>query len=110
MPPVANLGAPAGGFGPESYDDWRGTSLGSLTENLERRLIRRLAGEVKGRAVLDVGCGDGALALKFSRNQAARVVGCDSDPRMIMRAAAEATLYSAAVDFVLARAERLLAV
>jgi ubiquinone biosynthesis O-methyltransferase len=99
--------APAGAFGPESYDDWRTTSLGNLTENLEQRLILRLAGKVKGRAVLDVGCGDGALALTFARNGAAHVVGCDSDRRMIMRAAAEAARHSAAIHYVLARAERL---
>ncbi len=104
LPPLA---VPAGAFGPESYDDWRTTSLGSLTENLEQRLILRLAGEVRGRAVLDVGCGDGALALTFSRNGAVRVVGCDSDPRMIARANAEGAGYGAPINYVLAKAEYL---
>jgi ribosomal protein L11 methylase PrmA len=67
---------PGGAFGPESYDDWRATALGSITEHLERRLILRLAGEIKARSVLDVGCGDGALALDFWRSGAVPVVGC----------------------------------
>jgi ubiquinone/menaquinone biosynthesis C-methylase UbiE len=101
------VAATAGALGPETYDDWRTTALGSITENLERRLILRLAGDVEGRSVLDVGCGDGALALAFWRNGAAPVVGCDTDPRMIARALAEAVRHQAAIDYLLAAAQRL---
>lgn len=91
----------AGEFGPQAYADWRKGSLGSITENLERRLILRLAGELNSRTVLDVGCGDGALALTFRRNGAAQVFGCDVDPRMISLAAAAAR-HKAAIDYLLA--------
>ena len=64
-------GAP-GRFGPVVYADWRTSSLGAITETLEQRLILKLAGEIRGRAVLDVGCGDGALALMFYQRAAAR--------------------------------------
>jgi uncharacterized protein YqgV (UPF0045/DUF77 family) len=47
----------AGEFGPVLYADWRATSLGSITEYLERRLLLRLIGEVNDRDILDVGCG-----------------------------------------------------
>lgn len=96
----------AGEFGPQAYADWRKGSLGSITENLERRLILRLAGELNSRTVLDVGCGDGALALTFRRNGAAQVFGCDVDPRMISLAAAAAR-HKATIDYLLAGAEHL---
>jgi SAM-dependent methyltransferase len=79
----------AGQFGPGTYADWRETSLGSITEAIERRLILRLAGKVRGRSGLDVGCGDGALTSALSQNGAAHVVGCDIDPQMIARASAQ---------------------
>jgi SAM-dependent methyltransferase len=97
----------AGRFGPGAYANWRGTSLGTITETLERRLILELAGDVRGRTVLDVGCGDGALALAFRQRGAARVVGCDPDPRMIARAAAEADRQNEEIGYVLAAAEQL---
>jgi len=97
----------AGQFGPDAYVDWRTTSLGGITEHLERRLILRLAGEVAGRAVLDVGCGDGALTLALQRNGAARVVGCEPDPRMIARAGARAAREKAGIGYAVARAEHL---
>lgn len=97
----------AGEFGPQAYDDWRATSLGTITETLERRLILRFTGELGGCSVLDVGCGDGALALAFWKNGAAKVIGCDVDPRMIAQANAEAVRQGAPVDYLLASAERL---
>lgn len=97
----------AGEFGPASYTDWRATSLGGITEHLERRLLLHLAGNVSGRRMLDVGCGDGSLALTFWQNGASRVVGCDVDPRMIAEANAEASRHNAATGYLLASAEQL---
>jgi 2-polyprenyl-3-methyl-5-hydroxy-6-metoxy-1,4-benzoquinol methylase len=99
--------APAGQFGPDAYTDWRATGLGAISEAIERRLILRLAGEVNGCDVLDVGCGDGALALAVWRGGATAVVGCDIDPQMIARATSEAMRHKAAIDYVLAGAENL---
>jgi ubiquinone/menaquinone biosynthesis C-methylase UbiE len=97
----------AGQFGPRVYANWRETSLGGITEAIERRLIRRLVGEVRGRNVLDVGCGDGALTSAFSQNGAAYVVGCDIDPQMIARASAQARRDQAAIDYIIANVECL---
>jgi hypothetical protein len=69
----------AGEFGPEAYTTWRSSSLGTITEDIERRLILHLAGELNGRAVLDVGCGDGARTLVCWQNGASPLVGCDID-------------------------------
>jgi SAM-dependent methyltransferase len=106
-PPEGPAGGAAGRFGPKSYVDWRATSLGAVTEELERRLILRLAGDVTGCRVLDVGCGDGALPLALWRRGAAHAVGCDVDPRMIARAAAEAARQEAPIDYVMAGVEHL---
>jgi 2-polyprenyl-3-methyl-5-hydroxy-6-metoxy-1,4-benzoquinol methylase len=48
---------------PVEYDRLRETRLGSVTERLERAAVLDLAGPLAGRAVLDVGCGDGAYAI-----------------------------------------------
>jgi SAM-dependent methyltransferase len=97
----------AGRFGPRAYTDWRASTLGTITEELERRLVFELAGEIRGRAVLDVGCGDGALAMAFRQRGAERVAGCDPDPQMIARASAEATRQQAKIGYVIAAAEQL---
>ncbi len=97
----------AGEFGPEAYASWRASSLGIITEDIERRLILRLAGELKGRAMLDVGCGDGTLTLTCCQNGASPVVGCDIDPRMIARAAAHAAQNKATIGYAVGRAETL---
>ena len=98
---------PAGRFGPGIYAAWRESPLGEITENLEQRLLLRLAGELHGRSVLDVGCGDGTLALAFARRDAASVVGCDVDPRMISRAVNRATQEQQAVHYAVANALHL---
>ncbi len=93
-----------GQFGPTAYAAWRGSSLGEITEALEHDLLLCLAGRLRGRAVLDVGCGDGTLANIFAA-AGARAVGCDADARMIARATRQA-----GVDgprFLLADATRL---
>jgi ubiquinone/menaquinone biosynthesis C-methylase UbiE len=94
-------------LGPEAYASWRATSLGTITEDIERQLILRLAGELKGRAVLDVGCGDGTLTLVCWQRGAFPVVGCDTDPRMIAHAAASAVQHKAAICYAVGCAETL---
>lgn len=69
-------------LGPDTYAAWRASSVGDITESIERRLILELAGDVTGRDVLDVGCGDGSLAADF-REKGARFVGIDPSRAMI---------------------------
>lgn len=78
---------PAGQFGPDVYATWRHSSLGEITDALESELLFHLIGPLKGRSFLDVGCGDGTLALLAGEHGAALVVGCDPDLRMMARAA-----------------------
>lgn len=72
---------------PQGYAEWRGSTLGAITERLEERLIARLLGEVSGRRIVDLGCGDGKLARALAV-RGARVVGLDSSAGMIATAAA----------------------
>lgn len=68
-----------------SYARWRAGDLGRITDTLERRLLSTLLGPLDGRKVLDIGCGDGAMAQELARH-GARVTGLDPDPRMIAAA------------------------
>lgn len=47
------------------------------------RLALEAAGDVRGRSVLDVGCGPGHYLVAFARQGAARIVGVDLSPRML---------------------------
>ena len=85
-------------LGPEIYARWRGSELGSLTERLERSLVLDLVGEVRDRSVLDLGCGDGDLAIALWRG-GARVTGLDASPDMIAAAVARARREHADVVF-----------
>ena len=78
-----------------------------LQKPWKSELIHRLAGEIRGCAVLDVGCGDGALTRAFRHGGAAFVAGCDTDPRMIARACAQRAQMGADIIYAVARAEQL---
>jgi 2-polyprenyl-3-methyl-5-hydroxy-6-metoxy-1,4-benzoquinol methylase len=45
-------------------------SLAPFTEGLESRLILELAGDVAGRRIVDVGCGDGEFAIELGKRDA----------------------------------------
>ena len=97
----------AGEVGPDAYAEWRASTLGAITESLERDLVMDLVGPLPGKSVLDVGCGDGTLGAEFTRKRASLVVGCDPDPRMIAKAAAQKTATENAASYLLGRAEHL---
>ena len=90
----------------ESYSRWRSTKLGQITDRLEERLILELLGDVEGLDVLDVGCGDGALAAALSR-RGGRVTELDPDPRMLDAARTRAKAESLDLNLVPGRAEAL---
>ncbi len=93
-------------IGPAAYATWRATSLGAITERLEHRLILEMAGGVAGQRVLDVGCGDGALACTLAR-RGAEVVGVDPDPVMLEAARRRAVEYAIHAEFAEGHAECL---
>lgn len=71
---------------------------GRLLARLARRLLH-VAGEVSGRKVLDVGCGEGHLARLFAR-YGADVVGVDVSPRLIEAARTHANSHQWDVKFL----------
>jgi len=93
-------------LGPDAYVQWRASELGAITERLERQLILEFVGNVEGDRVLDVGCGDGELALHLKK-RGATVVGIDASPEMIAAASARAGREKSDVSFQVATAERL---
>jgi ubiquinone/menaquinone biosynthesis C-methylase UbiE len=66
----------------------------------------RLAGEVRGLEVLDVGCGQGIAARALAR-AGARVTGTDATPEMLDAARAHEAGEPLGITYVLADAQRL---
>jgi ubiquinone/menaquinone biosynthesis C-methylase UbiE len=64
--------------GPATYERWRGTTLGRVTQALEQWCTLDLVGPVEGRCVLDLGCGDGVLTAALAE-RGARAIGIDVD-------------------------------
>lgn len=91
---------------PQGYARWRTSSVGAVTEALQHRLILELLGDVRGRTVLDIGCGDGALAAELWQ-RGAIVTGIDMSSEMIEAAQANAKREGAEIAFIVAPAERI---
>ncbi len=89
-----------------AYAGWRASTLGRITDRLEDALLRDMLGDVAGCAVLDLGCGDGKLAVRLAA-LGARVVGLDADPAMLRAAASRAAAAGVGMDFAAGRARTL---
>ena len=64
------------------YDLWYESPLGAACLAAEINLLRRGAGDLKGKSLLDVGCGTGRFLLALGQ-EAARAVGLDHDAAML---------------------------
>lgn len=91
---------------PAAYAAWRESTLGQITDAVEQDLILELVGPPAGLRILDVGCGDGVLALELA-GRGAQVTGVDASPRMIAIARKRARRDGRDVDFKIAKAEAL---
>lgn len=94
------------GLKPDGYARWRASEIGAATESLERQLILELVGNIRGQSILDVGCGDGDLAVELSK-RGANVVGIDASDAMIEAARQRAKREQVDVEFQVATAQRL---
>lgn len=93
-------------LGPDVYAKWRASGIGAITEQLQRRLILTLLGDMRGRNVLDVGCGDGDLAVELWR-RGATVTGIDASPEMVEAARARAKQEGADISFMVGEAANI---
>lgn len=93
-------------LGPGLYDEWRAADVGVITGRLERAVILELAGNVAGMRALDVGCGDGELALDLWE-RGAQVTGVDASLEMIEAARMRAKHRTAPIALEVAPAEQL---
>ena len=93
-------------LGPEAYSRWRASEIGATTERLESQLVLELVGNVGGRKVLDVGCGDGELALELAKRGAV-VTGIDASAAMIDAAKRRAVQHNADIMFQVATAQQI---
>ncbi len=62
-----------------------------LNDLLEQPAIKKLLPDLRGKAVLDLGCGFGANCLDFAHRGAERVVGLDVSEKMLRAAQAESS-------------------
>lgn len=69
-------------WNPEEYDAWYKTSLGALSDKLEKELVFSLIEIKHGDAVLDVGCGTGNYTIELAK-RGADVIGIDSSEEMV---------------------------
>lgn len=91
---------------PIAYAIWRGSKLGRITDRLEQDAILESIGPPTRLSVLDVGSGDGHLAVALAR-RGAHVTGVDVSERMVNTARSRSIEAGADVSFVLASAEAL---
>lgn len=91
---------------PAAYAKWRGSVLGRITDELEQKAMFDLIGDVAGLAALDVGCGDGELAVELWK-RGATVSGIDASPEIIEAARGRANQHNADIKFDVAAAQSL---
>jgi ubiquinone/menaquinone biosynthesis C-methylase UbiE len=68
-----------------AYDAGRASDLGRITDKLEEALILESLARAQGLRVLDVGCGDGFLAVRQAES-GAELTGIDAEARMLAAA------------------------
>jgi len=73
----------------ETYDSWYTTPMGAYEDELEKALVFRHVAEVRGKTILDVGCGTGTYSIRLAE-AGADVTAVDISPRMLEIARAKA--------------------
>jgi ubiquinone/menaquinone biosynthesis C-methylase UbiE len=94
-------------LGPESYARWRASEVGAITESLQHALMLRLIGDVANKRVLDVGCGDGKLAVELAQRGGGQVAAVDVSPAMIEAARERAKSLAVELDLQAASVQSL---
>lgn len=82
------------------YDDWYKTQLGRFADNVENNLIFKYLKDLKGKNLLDVGCGTGLYSI-MAYSRGATVIGLDISENMLNIAREKTKLLSLPINFVL---------
>ncbi len=90
----------------ETYERWRTSTLGRITERVETAVVLDLLGPLRGKHVLDVGAGDGTYAIEAAARGGV-VTAIDRDPAMLDAARRRSSERGVDVTFRVGRAERL---
>ena len=91
----------------EGYDYWAPTYPWDWVESFEKERVLRLIGEVKGKKILDLGCGTGRNITKLA-SEGTYVTGVDISPRMIEEAQKKLSQAHLQADLSVGTVERLL--
>lgn len=91
---------------PAAYADWRRSTLGRITDELEQKLLLDRVGPAQGLRILDVGCGDGVLATTLAA-AGAQVTGLDASADMLAAARRRADAAGVALELIEGEAEHL---
>jgi SAM-dependent methyltransferase len=68
---------------------WPSNTFNALWDERQRSLLTRVLGDLRGRRVVDVGCGTGRMSRFFAEQGAAEVVGIDFSPSTVEAAREE---------------------
>src|SRR4030042_589240 len=99
------LKAKPSGFGrAKEYDAWHKKPFGSYAYKLESELIFRSLGDVKGKKILDLGCGTGNYAIAIAK-KGGTATGIDSSEEMILLAKEKAESSGVSAKFLKCSAE-----
>jgi SAM-dependent methyltransferase len=88
-------------------DQYRQSRDSPLRQYVEAFTFLGLVGDVAGKRVLDLACGDGFYSRRLKRAGAARVVGVDVSPAMIQRAQQQEQSNPLGIEYVCAPVESM---
>lgn len=88
----------------KKYDEWFDTPFGAYADRLEKSLILRYLGDVRGKRILDLGCGTGNYAIELAR-RGAIVTGIDASMDMLETAGEKAKSKGLLITFLAGKAE-----
>eukprot|EP01120_Amphizonella_sp_Union-15-10_P015603 TRINITY_DN8065_c0_g1_i1.p1 TRINITY_DN8065_c0_g1~~TRINITY_DN8065_c0_g1_i1.p1 ORF type:complete len:251 (+),score=49.10 TRINITY_DN8065_c0_g1_i1:51-803(+) len=82
-----------------AWNVWIGNEGDWTRKNSTDRFVWQYAGELKGKKVLDAGCGNGYLSIQLAQKGAEHVIGVDISPNMIAIAKEKILDKNAPIEF-----------